>query len=503
MYIARISVVCLLILLSTTLYGQAGLEKFDINTGFSSSYPLHITLFGSKVAFYANNGSKGWELYTQEGSNAPVLSADMNPLAGSAIGLYFNKPIATIGSKLYFTADNGLNGTELFSYNGSSTPLMTPEIEAGTAGSSPDDFAVLNGNLYFRANTSTEGYELWMYNPSLNQHTRLTDLKPAGDSSITGNITAFAGKIYFTADSLGGNNELWMYDPISNTATMVHDINAGVAASNPKNLIVINNKLYFSAEEAATGRELYVYTGTGLPQRLTDLVAGSFNGIPDMQQPLIAGFNNKVYFTGSDAATLNQLYVYDPATGNTTFAASTNGTGTSEPQWLTEYGGKLYFTAYNDTTGIELWAYDGTSAPTLVLDLCKGTTGSTPQQLVVMGDDLYFRANDCNGVGEELLRYNYKKLSVQDALFAADVNLYPNPAIETATLQMKLQKPAILLVELRDMQGRIVYTTGTVQYPSGNQHINLPLATLAAGNYQCNIVSATGKRFYSSKLTVQ
>jgi hypothetical protein len=42
-----------------------------------------------------------------------------------------------------------------------------------------------------------------------------------------------------------------------------------------------------------------------------------------------------------------------------------------------------------------------------------------------------------------------------------------------------------------------------VQYPSGNHRINLPLATLAAGNYQCNIVSAEGKRYYSSKLTVQ
>lgn len=503
MYSVRVAGLIFLVCCSITAFAQPGLDKFDINTGFTSSFPIHITQYGNKIACYANDGSKGWELYLTDGSSKPTMVNDMNPLAGSAIGLYSKNPIATIGSKLYFAADNGLNGIEVFSYNGSSTPLMTPEIVAGTDGCSPDNFTVLDGNLYFSACTAAEGCELWQYNPSMNQHTRLTNLNAGSDSSLTGNIIAFANKIYFSADSGSGNNELWMYDPVSSNVTLVDDINPGTAASNPQNMVVINGKLYFSAESAANGRELYVYDGTSLPLRITDVATGFQNGVPDVPQPIIAGFNNKIYFAGSDANLINQLYVYDPATSNTTMAASVNGTNTSVPQWLTPYGGKLYFTAYNDTTGLELWSYDGSNPPALVLDICKGATGSNPQQLLAVGDDLYFRANDCSGVGEELLKYNYKKLSLQRLFYNVDVKLYPNPAKETATLQVSFEAPTTMLVELTDMQGRIVYTSGMLKYSKGGHQINLPVAQLPAGTYLCNLAGADGKRYYNSLLTVQ
>lgn len=480
---------------------QKGITKLDMNIGFGSSFPIHITPFAGGVACYANNGTRGWELFTTDGVSQPVMATDLNPLAGSAIGQFFNKPMAQIGSKLYFTADNGASGYELFVYNGSGSPLITSEIEIGTDGSSPDDFAVLNGILYFRARTSTEGYELWQYTPSLNQATRLTDIMPGTDSSVTGNITVYNNNIYFTADS-NNNNELWVYNPLASTVAMVADINPG-GSSSPHNLVVLNGKLYFTADDGTNGRELFAYDGISTPQRLTDVAPGSFDGIQDTKASLITWYNNKVYFVGMNTSAEKQIYVYDPATSNTVVAASTNGTNTSEPLWLTNYAGKIYFSSYNDTSGFELWAYDGVAAPAVAINFCKGTPSGSPQQLTPVGDNLYFRAVDCSGIGDELFKYNYKEVSIASLHFDGKATLYPNPASTAATLQLLLNKAEALLVNITDMQGRIVYTTGLQHFATGETMVALPAGKLQPGVYQCNIYSSEGRRYYNTKLVVK
>lgn len=480
---------------------QTGITKLDINTGSGSSYPLHIIPFGSGVACYATNGSKGWELHTTDGTTAPVMVADLNPLAGSAIGQFFNRPMGVIQSKLYFTGDNGSSGYELFKYTGSGTPSVI-DIELGSGSSSPDNFAVLNNILYFRASTSTEGYELWSYDPNVTLPTRLTDIRTGTDSSLTGSVIAFNNKIYFTADNNGNNNELWVYDPALQMTQIVADINA-TGSSNPMHLTVLNNKLYFSADDGSYGRELYVYDGINPPTRLTDAGTGSFDGMPDTKAPLITYYNNKIYFVGSNTSAEKQIYVYDATTGNATVAASTNGANSSEPSWLTLYNGKIYFAANNDTKGIEMWSFDGTNTPKLEIELCTGANNSNPQQLTPVGDNLYFRAIDCGGVGEELFRYNYKEVSVTNISFDGKATLFPNPATTTAILQLQLNKAENILVSITDMQGRTVYTTGMQNMPAGETNVALPTARLQPGIYNCSVTSSTGSKYYSTQLVVK
>lgn len=487
-------------LTGTIATAQPGLKKLDMNIGFGSSYPLHITPFGNGVACYANNGSKGWELFTTDGTAAPAMVADLNPLAGNAIGQFYTQPMAVIQSKLYFTGDNGFSGSELFTYNGSSTPSLI-DIELGADGSSPDNFAVLNNVLYFRASSGATGYELWKYDPNTTLATRLTDIMPGSDSSVTGNIIAFNNKVYFTADS-NNNNELWVYDPLISTVQMVAEINPG-GSSNPMHLIVLNNKLYFSADDGNFGRELYVYDGSNPPTRLTDAGTGSFDGMPDTKAPLITYYNNKIYFVGSNTAAEKQLYVYDPGTGNATVAASTNGTNSSEPSWITLYNGKIYFAANNDTKGIELWSFDGSNPPTNAFELCAGTSSSNPQQLTPVGDNLYFRALECGGIGDELFKYNFKEVSVTNLSFDGKATLFPNPATTTATLQLQLNKAESILVSITDMQGRVVYTTGMQNMPAGETNVALPTARLHTGIYNCSVTGCTGNKYYSTQLVVK
>lgn len=470
-------------------------QVYNINPG-GNSYPQYLTPFGSKLFFYANDGNKGWELWSADGIANPAIVQDVNPGNGSIITNQYAQPSCELNGKFYFTADNGVVGSELYVSDGTSV-ILVQDIEPGATGSYPDNFAVLNGNIFFRATAGGSGTELWQYTPFTSTLTQMKEVNPGADSSVTGNLIIFNNKVYFTARTAAAGNELWYYDPIFDTVIMANDINPGTPSSDPQNLIVYNGKMYFSAAHSATGRELYEYDGINPPVRKTDLSPGFTSGLPSYYAPIICGYNNKVYFNGRDANNEYHMYVYDPANGNSTLAFKTNTAGSSDPLWLMVYGGKLCFSATDASKGTELWFYDGTQA-TLVADLCAGNNGSSPEVLTGVGSDLYFRATDCGGKGVELFRYN-PLLGIQNTRFMANVEVYPNPAQTEAYINIGLEKSETLMVTIRNAEGKTVYTTGMRNYTTGKHKIQINLAEFASGNYiytisnEANVTCVSGK----------
>jgi ELWxxDGT repeat protein len=68
-----------------------------------------------------------------------------------------------MAAELYFSADNGSTGAELFSYDDTAVTLRA-NINPGAAGSNPSELTPYNGLLYFRANDGATGEELWRFN---------------------------------------------------------------------------------------------------------------------------------------------------------------------------------------------------------------------------------------------------------------------------------------------------------------------------------------------------
>ena len=62
-----------------------------------------------------------------------------------------------IGNTLYFRANDGTNGIELWK----SGTLMVKDINSGSSGSYPEYFTSFGNEVYFSANNSFHGYELW------------------------------------------------------------------------------------------------------------------------------------------------------------------------------------------------------------------------------------------------------------------------------------------------------------------------------------------------------
>jgi ELWxxDGT repeat protein len=65
---------------------------------------------------------------------------------------------------LYFTADDGLNGPELWRTDGTAAgTVMVKDINASAPaiGSAPFGYTVLDGALHFHAHDGAHGYEPW------------------------------------------------------------------------------------------------------------------------------------------------------------------------------------------------------------------------------------------------------------------------------------------------------------------------------------------------------
>jgi len=70
-------------------------------------------------------------------------------------------PAVQAGGKVFFAADDGSRGSELWMINGDPSAARCLEIRPGAAGSRPDGLTVLGGIIIFAAEDGTAGRELW------------------------------------------------------------------------------------------------------------------------------------------------------------------------------------------------------------------------------------------------------------------------------------------------------------------------------------------------------
>ncbi len=80
---------------------------------------------------------------------------------------------------VYFVADNGINGDELWISDGTATgTVMVKDIFPGLQSSFPNSLTVMNGLVYFRANNGAHGVELWRSDGTAAGTTMVKDIFP-------------------------------------------------------------------------------------------------------------------------------------------------------------------------------------------------------------------------------------------------------------------------------------------------------------------------------------
>lgn len=227
----------------------------DLRPGTTGSNPeLAFMSDNLGAIFYLidDGTGKGKELWFYDGEEIHNASAtQINPSGDAQIG-----DLVDFNGDMYFAADDGTNGLELWMYDGIA-PALVANINAGAASSSPSDFAVYDNKLYFSADGGTQGRELWVYtgsgSPSL-----VADIRTGAASSSPQYLEVFENQLFFQAvDDPSRGVELWSYDGI-NAPILVDDIHTS-GSSTPTELTVYDGLLTFAAEDLTYGREMWAY----------------------------------------------------------------------------------------------------------------------------------------------------------------------------------------------------------------------------------------------------
>jgi ELWxxDGT repeat protein len=335
-------------------------------------------------------GTQGFEPWLSDGTAAGTRQLlDINAGAASSIpqlDLFYFSPnyetvVMSVGNRLFFSADNGTQGTELWTTDGTSagTRLVRDIAVQSTTGvavsSFPANLTNVNGVLYFSANNRTNGRELWRTDAAGSSVRMVADINVGsfGSLEFKGDVGRWANigdDLIFAAENLssvsgispGAGFEVWRTTNGGTGVQLLRDIQSGVGDSDPENFVAMGNQVFFTATNTTTGRELWVTDGTTAGTfLLRDIYAGSLSGLSG--NPTFGPFND------------DELTPINNGTGNL-----------------------LYFSADNSTNGEEVWRTDGTTAGTqLVADLNSFSVfGSQPYDFTNLNGRLVFGAEDTN-----------------------------------------------------------------------------------------------------------
>ena len=337
-------------------------------------------------------------------SQTPQLLKDIN-LNSSGMD-YYEPTLLEYHGKAYFSANDGIYGTELWVTDGTSggTHRVT-DLWPGSGSSFPRSRIIYNDLIYFSAYDTIHGQELWATDGASGGTFLVKDIYPGSNndlpySSGANNFYIYNGKLIFSANDAAHGNELWISDGTDSGTVLLKDINPGVNFGYPSSFIEFQNILFFTAKDAVHGAELWKTDGTANGTVMVkDIFPGLNDGYSNTQWCI---YKNKLYFNPNDGVHGFELWETDGTDAGTQMVIDIYpGAGSGYPTFFSVYHDEMYFPAF-DMNGRELWKSDGTAAGTvMVSDIFPGPTGSFPAQLTYYKDKLYFRCN--NGIsGTEL-----------------------------------------------------------------------------------------------------
>ncbi|MFN3242974.1 MAG: ELWxxDGT repeat protein [Planctomycetota bacterium] len=247
----------------------------DISPGPKGSLPAELTqVSATTVAFVANDGIAGAELWRTDGITAVQL-ADIFPGANGSAPSNLTRHL----SRVYFAATSPTNGRELWVTDGATTQLFA-DIQPGVGGSDPREL-VSDGflDLWFTADDGPNGNEIWRSVGLTGPPIRITNLVPGTGSleprslTPTGNI----GEIAFVDRAF--TPSLWTASAFGSTTTLQRTYRNGpVGMASHRN--IFGAGLIFTADDGL-GMEPYRFTVTG-PQIIADIAPPPSEDRPDI-----------------------------------------------------------------------------------------------------------------------------------------------------------------------------------------------------------------------------
>ena len=228
---------------------------------------------GDYVYFGADDGVNGYELWRTNGTSTTIV-ADINLSSGSASSPY---GFTAFGEWLYFAAADATEGSELWRTNGTTTVLFADiNTTGGTGSSDPGGFTALGDWLYFSATQGDGDRELWRTNGTSTN--RVTDIYSGVDSSYPRHFTTFGDYLHFTANDGTSIGKTWRVNSAGVVeSSVLPGTNAYIDCMCSNAYITLGGRLFAAFGSNETGDELAYFgdPNVGLPETSRDSSAWS------------------------------------------------------------------------------------------------------------------------------------------------------------------------------------------------------------------------------------
>jgi ELWxxDGT repeat protein len=367
----------------------------DLVPGSEGSKPSKLINVSGTLFFVAETRAHGSELWRSDGTRRGTrLVRDIIP------GPVGSDPARgrDVAGTLFFVVDDGIHGRELWRSDGTKAgTTLVRDINPGSGHSwfhqqfGAWQAAPIGETLFFTANDGVHGHELWRSDGTEAGTTLVREIFPGPEPcALFGphDLEAIAETLFFACDDGITGNELWRSDGTEAGTTLVRDINPGGRSSGPFQITEVDETLFFRAETRVHGAELWRSDGT---EAGTMLVRDIFTGRRGSFMEELTEFGGALFVSAIDREHDRELWRSDGTEAGTTHVF-TPGSGRA-PSDLTDVGGTLFFADYGRGPG-ELMRSDGTEAGTRAL----GRFRNGIRGLTGVGRLLYF-------VGEQPL-YN-------------------------------------------------------------------------------------------------
>ena len=342
----------------------------DIVAGSGSSNPEHLINVNGKLFFTAETAATGRELWKSDGTAAgTVLVKDINPGTGYGISFLLHDLFINVNGKLFFTANNGTNGVELWKSDGTAAgTVMVKDIVSGSSTSSPDLFTVYKGALFFTAfNTATGTFDLWRSDGTATGTQVFRHFNGSGTNVIT-ELEVVNNTLFLAADDGVHGRELWKTDGTTAGTVLVKDINpfigAGITSSGLANLTNVNGVLFFTANNSVHGHELWKSDGTAAGTVMVrDITPGTSLQSNSTSFTDLTGVGNQLFFRAFVPGVTGQYELWrsnGTASGTVSLGVVTPGLANGSPL-ITDVNGVAYFRSNT----FDLWKSNGTVAGTM------------------------------------------------------------------------------------------------------------------------------------------
>jgi len=336
----------------------------DLRLGGLGSLPIYPEIIGSQVLFQASDGVTGRELWRTDGTSAGTLmlsninagAADSNP----------GKLTAYSGAIIFAASSSG-RGYELWRTDGTGPgTMLVKDIRPGSSSSFDSSvvnfrrrFTSFNGALFFSANDGVNGYELWKTDGTMTGTVLVKDINDTGpgQDGRPENWTAVRDTLFFSADSRY-SIELWKTDGTTAGTVLVknirgrHPTQGYEQASSPQDFTELNGALFFTAWDDDHGRELWRSDGTAFGTvMLRDIFPGQRSS--DIRQ--LAVVTDRLFFVANDGAHGHELWTSDGTFDGTHLVEDLlPGPGSASPSSLSNTNDRLHYFANHGADDLSL-----------------------------------------------------------------------------------------------------------------------------------------------------